>query len=49
MEMSRDNDQKRNESPYIEMSRDDEQKHAYLSSEMQLQKYFLTFIHKLKT
>ena len=47
--MSRDNDQKMNESPYIETSRDDEQKHAYISNKMQLQKHCLTFIHKNKS
>ena len=29
METSRDNNQKRKESPYMEMSRHDDQKHAY--------------------
>ena len=46
MEMSRDNDQKWKKSPYMEISRDIDQKHAYKSNEMQLQKYSLTFIYK---
>ena len=45
MERSRDNDQNRKESPYIEISCDNDQKHAYLSNEMQLQNHSLTFIH----
>ena len=36
MELSRDIDQERKDSPYIEMSRDNDQKHAYISNEMQL-------------
>ena len=49
VEMSRWNDQKMNESPYMEMSRDNDRKHAYISKEMQLQNHFLTFIHKNKS
>ena len=41
-----DNDQKRKESPYLEMSRDNDQKHAYMSNKMQLQNHSLTFIQK---
>ena len=37
---------KRKESPYKEMSRDKDQKSAYISNEMQLQNHFLTFIQK---
>ena len=44
--MSRDNDQERKESPYMEMSRDNDQKHAFISNETQLQNHSLTFIHK---
>ena len=47
--MSRDNNQERKESPYMEMSRDNHQKHAYISNEMQLQNHSLTFIHKNKS
>ena len=49
MEMSRDNDQKRKESPYMEISLDKDQKHAYISSEMQLQNHSLIFFHKNKS
>ena len=42
MEMSRDNDQKRKECPYMEMSRDND---VYISNEIQLQNHSLTFIH----
>ena len=45
MEMSRDNDKKRNESPYMEMLRDNDQKDAYISNKKQLQNHSLTFIH----
>ena len=44
-----DNDRKRKESPYMETSRDNEQKNAYIGNEMLLQKYFLTLIHKSKS
>ena len=47
--MSRDNDQKRRESPYMEISRDNDQKLAYISNEMQLQNHSLTFFHKNKS
>ena len=47
--MSLDNDHKRKESPYMEMSRDNDQKHAYISNEIQLQNHSLTFIHKNKS
>ena len=47
--MSRDNDQKRKESPDIEKSRDNDQKDAYISNEMQLQNQYLTFFHKNKS
>ena len=43
MAMSRDNDQKRKECPYMEMSRDND---VYKSNEMQLQNHSLTFIHE---
>ena len=36
MEMSRINDQKRKETPYMEMLRDRDQKHACIANEMQL-------------
>ena len=48
MEMSRDKDQKRKEPPYLEISRDNGQKHAYISNGMQLQNHSSTFIHKNK-
>ena len=44
--MSRDNDHKRKESPYMEILRDNDQKHAYISNKMQLQDPSLTFFHK---
>ena len=44
--MSRDNLQKRKESPYMEMLPDNDQKHAYICDELQLQNISLTFIHK---
>ena len=44
MEMSRDNDQKRKESPYMELVRNNNQKDAYISNEKQLQNHSLTFI-----
>ena len=47
--MSGDNDQKRKYSPYMEMSRNNDQKHAYISNEIQLQNHFLTLIHKNKS
>ena len=48
--MSRGIDQKRKETPYVEMSRDnDQKKHAYTSNEMQLRNHSLTFIHKNKS
>ena len=46
MERSRDKDQKRKESDYIGMSRDNDQKYAYLSNKMQLQSHSLTFNNK---
>ena len=49
MEMSLDIDQKRKESPYMEMSRDNDQKHAYIGTERQFQNHSLTFIHKNKS
>ena len=49
MEISRDKAQKRKESPYMEMSRDTDQKHAYISNEMQLQNQSLPFFHKNKS
>ena len=48
MEMSRGNDQKRKNSPYMEMARDNDRKHAYICNEMKLQNHSLTFIHKSK-
>ena len=45
MKMSRDNDRQRKESPYMEISRDNDQKNAYISNEKQLQNHSLTFIH----
>ena len=47
--MSRDNHQKRKESPYMEISRDNDQNHAYISNEIQLQTHILTLIHKNKS
>ena len=44
LEMSRDNDQKRKESPYMELLRNNNQKDAYISNEKQLQNHSLTFI-----
>ena len=49
MEKSRDSDQKKKESPYMEMSRDKVQKDAYSSNEMQLQNHSSTFLHKNKS
>ena len=46
MEMSRGINQKK-ESPYMEMSRDNDQKHEYISNEMQLQIH--SFFHKNKS
>ena len=43
--MSRDNDQKRKESLYMELLRNNDQKNAYISSKKQLQNHSLTFIH----
>ena len=49
MEMSRDNAQRRKESPYMEKSRENEQKKvAYISNDEQLQNHSLYFIHKSK-
>ena len=45
MEMSRDNDRQRKESPYMEITRDNDQKDAYISNDKQLQNHSLTFIH----
>ena len=47
--MSRDNDQKRKKSPYMEISLDKDQKYAHISNEMQLQNHSLAFIHKNKS
>ena len=44
MEMSRDKDRQRKESPYMEMSRDKDKKDAYINNEKQLQNHSLTFI-----
>ena len=49
MKMPRDNDQKRKQSPYMEVSPDNDQKHAYISNEMQLQNHSLFFIHENKS
>ena len=46
MEMPCDTDQKRKESPYMGTSRDNDQKHAYISNEMQLQNHSVTIFHK---
>ena len=43
--MSRDNDRQRKESPYMEMSRNKDQKNEYISNEKQLQNHSSTFIH----
>ena len=43
MEMSRDNDQKKTESPYMEMSGDNRQKVAYISNELQPVNHSLSF------
>ena len=47
--MSLDIHQKSKESSYMEMSRDVDHKHAYISTERQLQNPSLTFIHKNKS
>ena len=47
--MSCDIHQKKKESPYMEISRDNDQKDAYISNEMLLQNHSLTFIHKSKS
>ena len=47
MEMSRDNDQKRKESPYMEMKRDNDQKIAYICNELQLLNHSLSFIVRI--
>ena len=41
--MSRDNDQKRKESPYRELLRNKDKKDAHISNEKQLQNHSLTF------
>ena len=45
MEMSHNNDQKRKESPYMELSRDNDQEGAYISNEKQLQNHSVNFSH----
>ena len=40
---------KREESPYMEISRDDDQRHAYICNKLQLQNHSLTLIHKNKS
>ena len=45
MEMSRDNDRQREESSYMELSRDKTKNDAYICNEKQLQNHSLTFIH----
>ena len=45
MEISRDNDRQRKESPYMETSRDNDQKNAHIINEKQLQNHSLAFIH----
>ena len=45
MVMSPDNDRKKKESPYMERTRDNDQKDVYISNERQLQNHPLTFIH----
>ena len=49
MERSRDNDHKRKKSPYMENSRDRDQKNPYISNKLQLQNHPLTFFHKNKS
>ena len=49
MEMPLDNNQKGKKSPYMQMSRDKEQKDANLSNRMQLKNHSLSFIHKNKS
>ena len=44
MEMSRDNGQKRKETPYMELLRDNDKKDAYISNEKQLKNHSLNFI-----
>ena len=47
MKMSADSDQKRTESLYLEISRNNDQKRcAYKSNKMQPQNHSVTFIHK---
>ena len=41
--------QKRKESPYMEISRDNDQKPAYISNELHLQNHSLIFFHKNKS
>ena len=43
--MSRDDVQKRKESPFMEFLRNKDQKSAYISNEKQLQNLSSTFIH----
>ena len=44
MEISRDNDRKRKDFPYMELLRNNNQKDAYISNEKQLQNHSLPFI-----
>ena len=46
MEILRDNDQKRKESPYMELLRNNDKKDAYISNEKQLSTHCSTFILK---
>ena len=45
MEMSRDVNQKRKESLFMELLRAMTKKHAYISNKMELQNHSLTFFH----
>ena len=47
--MSRHNQQKRKESPYMGISRDNDQKKMHIYDELQLQNHSLIFIHKNKS
>ena len=49
MEMSRDNAEKRKESPYMEKSRDNDQKKCVYKYRNAAQNHSLTFVHKNKT
>ena len=49
MDRSRDKDQKGKETPYRELSRDNDQKEAYIGNRLQLPNHLLTSVYEKQT